>query len=289
MKKKPIVFAAMLMVLFVFIGFAGCKSNSANQSENDSAETSTWTEIPVNDDAYNRVDHAKEAFDLRKVITDADYVFSGKIIDIKEYNVQWRDDKGELWGPFPSCVLEVMVTKEYYGESPVTGNILKIYYPYSSMNVFGDSAIIKKECDYVFISEAFDNEFLANKSPDDKFGQEKHADMYISDAYYRLLPIENEMVFAFCEFFNYNEEVMKQTLPVGSMTTDQIGLLPTVSDQYIALSIENFDKAFSKLFENPNVLPNAEDLRNMRNIEGENGKKTDSMPSPKKEYEKERQ
>lgn len=56
------------------------------------------------------------------MISEADYVFSGTVVDRKEYKVQWNDEDGEIWGPYPSSIIKVKVNEEYYGKSPTAGD-----------------------------------------------------------------------------------------------------------------------------------------------------------------------
>ena len=150
MKKKTIIFTMAFVSLIMVIGCVYFAINNRNVED----LMSTWKEFSIKDGAsyaYSNINN----FDLKKTITDADYVFSGTVVSRKEYQVEWIDDS-ETWGPFPNSVIEVRVNKEYNEKSPVNGDIVKVYYPYSLSTVFGGSFLIKDDGEYVFVTRALD-------------------------------------------------------------------------------------------------------------------------------------
>ncbi len=220
---------------------------------------STWKEVPIQEGKFGST-ASFLGFDLRETITNSDYVFSGKVLSRKEYEVSWTSEKGNLWGPYKSSIIEVEVTQEYYGQSPVEGNIIKVYYPYSLSVDFDNSVLIKDQGEYVFVTGALDEEFVQRKkkeSPDDQYEQEKYADVYLGNPVNRLFPIEEGNVLAFRGYFNWNDEVMKKVKP--DMETDKISY-GRADPWFLVLSKQDFDSAFSQLFENPETLPTAKDI-----------------------------
>ena len=257
MKRKIIV--ATLVIIFVLLGLVGCINSKV-------VNASVWKESPINDGAYVGFKEPMD-FDLRETITDADYVFSGTVISRNEYEIEWTDDVGEQWGPFYKSVIEVRINKEYHGQSPVQNDIIRVYLPYSLSTTFEDSFLIKDESEYVFITKALDEEFVeskAEKSPEDRFEQEKYADVYISDSCHYLMPIEDGVVFVYSDYFYWDKEVVKQIKASDSVMTDKVSSPYFLEiGWFVALDAKDFEDAFLNLFENPEKLPDADDIRRL--------------------------
>lgn len=268
MKKVRII--AIVSIVCVVIAYVGSsiKEEKAVKSLSEKNSSSIWKEIPITEGtSFAKCNGIKE-FDLKKIVTEADYVFRGIIIDRKEYKVEWIDDKGEKWGPFPSSVLEVKVTYEYNGESPVDGNIIKVYYPYSLSTVFEGSFLIKDDEEYVFLTQIFDDEFMARRkqaAPEDNFQQEKYADVYISNPSYSIMAIEKGTVFMYNDYFSWDGDTMKQIKKGTSVKTNKMSSSDLIEKGwFIALDENKFDIAFSNLFKNPKKLPDAKDLQKIK-------------------------
>ncbi len=268
MKKNKIVISLVLASLLVGGGVRYALNN--NRSNMLSQGASVWKEVSINDEMYV-ASASLENFDLKETITESDYVFSGTVVNREEYEVEWVDDNGEQWGPFPSSVIEVKINKEYYGTSPVKDDIIRVYYPYSFSVAFKGSFLIKDNSEYVFVTRALDEKFVEQRekeNPDDKFEQEKYADVYISNAYYSLLPVDNEMVFMNHDYFGWNEDVMKKTESSEYAQTDKVTSSEVIENGWvIALNENDFDNSFSELFENQEELPDAIDLSNLHEEE----------------------
>lgn len=268
---------SILLALTAFIVVVSCLSAIIiiNNHEDlasisvKNTNAASWKEIPIKDEKMLAYSYASE-FDLKKTITDADYVFEGTVVSRKEYEVDWVDDNGEQWGPFPSSVIEVKINKEYYGKSPVEDDIIRVYYPYSLSTVFDGSVIIEDEGEYVFITQALDEEFVKQRRkevPEDKFEQEKYADVYISSPSYSLMPIDDGMVFMYHDYFEWDNRIMKKVESDASIKTNKVSS-PELIDTgwFIALNEKDFDKSFLQLFERVEELPNADGLRKLHNI-----------------------
>jgi hypothetical protein len=269
--KKSIAIVLSLAISCAVMGFAGCADKKSESTVSAASTTSTWTEVPISNELIKTEVEMKD-FDLKEIITNADYVFSGTIVDMHEYEVAWTDDNGEHWGPFPSSVLEVKVNHEYYGESPVNNTTLNVYYHSSLSEIYHGAFILKENGEYLFLSQAFDEEFVANKNPDDKYQQEKYADVYFPSSDYCLMAIEDEDIFMNRNFFINNQEVMGKAKSPDAVTTDKLESHDSLESGYhIALSLGDFNEAFPKLFENPETLPDAEELKNLREANRNNG------------------
>lgn len=259
-----IVVVSCLIVIIIINNHEDLLSTSVKN-----VNAASWKEIPIKDEKMLAHSYASE-FDLKKTITDADYVFEGTVVSRKEYEVDWVDDNGEQWGPFPSSVIEVKINKEYYGKSPVEDDIIRVYYPYSLSTVFNGSVIIEDEGEYVFITRALDEEFVKQRRkevPEDKFEQEKYADVYISSPSYSLMPIDDGMVFMYHDYFEWDNRIMKKVESDVSIKTNKVSSSDLVdTGWFIALNEKDFDKSFSQLFERVEELPNADDLKKMHNI-----------------------
>lgn len=220
---------------------------------------STWKEVPIQEGKFGST-ASFLGFDLRETITNSDYVFSGKVLSRKEYEVSWTSEKGNLWGPYKSSIIEVEVTQEYYGQSPVEGNTIKIYYPDSLSVEFEDVVWMKDQGEYVFITQALDEEFVQRRnkeSSDDGSRPEKYADVYIG-RYYNTAVIDNGTVFTHRGYFDWNKDIMKKVKP--NAKTDKIPARLIERGAYIALDKQDFDEAFNQILENPETLPTVETI-----------------------------
>ena len=215
------------------------------------ANNTIWTEVPINEGAY-KISATYFDFDPEELISEADYVFSGTVVDRKEYKVQWNDENGEIWGPYPSSIIEVKVNEEYYGKSPTAGDTIKVYYPDSLSAMIDGAFQIKDSGEYIFITRALDEQFVKEKeekSPDDKFEQEKHADVYISKSRDNIISISDNSVAVYHELFKNNEyakeAIAKEYIaPNNVLTSDLIN-----SDEFLFFDKLDFDNAFSEVFE----------------------------------------
>lgn len=200
------------------------------------------------------------AFDLRETITNADYVFSGTVVSRKEYEVSWTDKEGKPWGPYKRSIVEVEVDHAYYGQSPVKGDVVKVFYPYSLSTVYENSVLIKDQGKYVFVTRTLDEEFVKlrdKESPLDGSEEEKYADVYINSPIFSSLPIEKGNVIAYDEYFDWNENIMKKAK--SNIETDKISYGQT-GPWFVVLDKKDFDSAFLQLFKNPQSLPTAKNM-----------------------------
>ena len=217
---------------------------------------STWKEIPIKE-VTGWGKRTPYTINLKKVITEADYVFSGTVIGHKEYEVSCTDENGKQSVPQKSSIIEVEVNHDYYGQSPVKGNTIKIYSP-SSICASDNSVLVKEQGEYVFVTQALDDEYVERRNkqnPADRAGEEHYADVYVSGAYYRIFPIDNEMVFPYYQYFSWNDDIMNKVK--SNAETDKINSLAMKEDWYLALNKQDFDDAFNQLFKNPEILPPA--------------------------------
>lgn len=261
--KKHIILAVIVVVMLCGVGIIGKNMLIIDSSAEN--KLSTWKEISIKDGAsYSRCSGV-EAFDLKESISKADYIFSGEVISRKEYEVEWTDDNGEKWGPFPSSVLEVKISDEYYGLSPTKDGVIKVYYPYSLSMVFDGSFIIKDKGEYVFITQDLDKEFVNEKkkiAPDDNFQQEEHADVYITNPCYDIMAIDGDTVLLQNDYFSWNKDIMKKTKKYEKVKRNIMSSPKLIeSGWFIALDKSDFEKAFSKVIKNPRKIQDVSDLK----------------------------
>ena len=221
-----------------------------------------WKEVPINDTKgeYGIIKSCAPILDPQRIITNADYIFSGTVTSRKEYEIFWTDKDGKQRGPYEGAIIEVKVNHDYYGQSPVEGNTIKIYYPDSLSAEFEDVVWIKDQGEYVFITQALDEEFVQRRnkeSSDDGSRPEKYADVYIG-RYYNTAVIDNGTVFTHRGYFDWNKDIMKKVKP--NAKTDKIPARLTERGAYIALDKQDFDKAFNQILENPETLPTVKNI-----------------------------
>lgn len=116
------------------------------QSKNGVQTNKTvWSEVPIKQyTAFSRCTGAIE-FDLEQQISDTELIFSGEIINEKEYEVKWTDENNEQWGPFPSSVLKVKINKLYFGTGFEEEQVVRVYYPYSLSTKFEGTFSLKEK------------------------------------------------------------------------------------------------------------------------------------------------
>ena len=236
------------------------KQNPTTQSKKSAT---VWKEVPI---PYEKrqVSYSMEPFDLEEILLGYDkgmngeilyklntFIFKGTILNMKEYEVSWIDDEIGPIEPRNNAILEVKVNKEYYGKSPVKGDILKVGYPSSLADENFYSAKLVEKGEYIFITWILDDEYIKyaqEVSPSYKGENEKYADVSLSGTYYRLFPVENGKVIMYGEYFAYNENVSKNTLPYDSANSKKLyGPELLKGGYFITLRIEDFENEFLKL------------------------------------------
>ena len=230
-----------------------------------------WTEVPIGEPV--KVDSIWEPFDLRSIIMGYDvyddytfntYVFKGTVVGVKEFENSWIDGVGNKWGPYTRSVIEVKVNKEYHGKSPIEGDIIRVMYNDSLSLIEEGSVHVKEGGEYIFANNwVLDETFTIYNEKYNPItlnsGTTKYADIIIGGTRYSLLPIEDEKVMLYHEFFNHDNNAKSKVLPPDSVKAD---LLTSGSDSlkngfFIAMNMSDFEEAFMRLFENPEKLPTA--------------------------------
>lgn len=265
MKKKQITM--IMLVTIMFLGVVNGKIADTDKV-NEEKKVATWKEVPIkNGISFSRCSGI-EQFDLKNNIKNSDYIFSGEVVSTKEYEVEWTDNHGEKWGPFPSSIIEVKIKDEYYGASSIKGNTIKVYYPYSLSTVFDGSFVIRDRMEYIFVTQNLDNEFKESKkklAPDDNFQQEKHADVYISDSCYDIMAIEHNKVILHNDYFIWNKNAMNKVKKKYFVQKDIIFSNDLIENGwFVVLSKEDFDKEFSNMIKNMDKLPNLKELEKIK-------------------------
>ena len=227
-----------------------------------------WTEVPIKRNVYWS-NPAPIPFELKQIVSENNYIFSGTIVGLKEFEVEWTDELGEQWGPYSHTLMEVKVNKEYHGESPVKDDILKIFYPYSLSIDFGGSFSLEENNEYVFISRIMNEDFVNQRKIENPYAKaepEKHADVYIQNYHHSFFAVDNGTVFMFNKFLSWNGEAMKK-VKFGSDITTKTMTSPELVEcgWFIALGLDDFENYFTEIFKNPEILPSQEEMNKMSN------------------------
>ena len=241
--------------------------------------TSVWEEVPIaRSDIPNSL-MSRSPFDLRAIITGSTwyshdytyntYVFSGTIVGMKEYLHSWTNDS-DKWGPFARAILEVKITKEYNGKSPVDGDIIKVVYPFSLSDVFNNCFHILGGVEYVFVGNWVLDEkytdYITKYSPYNIGSDiEKHGDVIMGAPWCSLFPIQDDKVIFNHAFLLHDEAAMKNLLPLDTIkqdifTTPEVSFCDpmTMTGGFVVMNRDDFEEAFLKLFENPEKLPTSD-------------------------------
>lgn len=215
MRRKIIASIAILMVIATgTIVTNNFTNNRSTTIANEEQKGTTWTKIEHSEKTYAECSE-KEAFNLEEKLDKADYIFKGTITNCDEYDVEWQDENGEQWGPYTRSIITANISEDYYGESPVSGDSIKIYYPYSISTEFENGFDITEGKEYIFVTQALDSEFIENRNsqnPYDKFEQEKYADVFISDSGYDLMAIDNENIVLCNGYVEQTNEISDEIL-----------------------------------------------------------------------------
>ncbi len=183
------------------------------EAKRHSEQKTNWKEIKSKQNTLSsRAVYAP--FNLNKILNDTDIIFDGIVLDCKEYEVEWYDDNGKKWGPFPSSTIDVRIKEIYYGETDK--NNIRIYYPqYISTSINGSFKINNGD-EFIFMANCFDRDFydLKASNPDDRFEQDKYADVYITNSRDAIMPVIEDNVTVFIEYFINNEEALDKAFSV---------------------------------------------------------------------------
>lgn len=249
-------------LLIITLILSSCNYSNTTKNKN----VILWQEDSSKDLHNENVSYngLRSKFDLESILLGINedgyrfntFIFSGTVIQAKEYQSAWIDDEGRTWGPFSRTILEVKLNKIYRGESPVTGDTIKILYPYALSLSSDDSVKIVENVEYVFVNcWVIDDtyyEYLSNycKSAinDESINQ---ADIIIGNAWNSVFPINEETVTVYHEYFDSESNNMSAISTIDSVTPYQSVPYEAVeSGDYIQLNMEDFEKLFLNLLEN---------------------------------------
>lgn len=218
-------------------------SNSTQPSDESKA---VWTEVEISD-SVRKTSITYEPFDLEKIKGETDLVFRGTVTDRKEYSVEWLDENGEKWGPYPSSVIEVKIDEIYSGE--YDKNTIKVYYPLSFSQLLTSSFLIKDDTSYIFIANSFDEDWFELKAnnPYDRFEQEKYADVYITNSRDAIMPITDGIVSVYDEYVADNAEAVSKAIAREEIE-DKIPEEIKDSKRFYFYSIEDIKSLLAELF-----------------------------------------
>jgi hypothetical protein len=227
-----------------------------------------WKEVPFpTHKIYTNV--TMEPFDLRDTLTGYDrsygiqfnkFFFRGIVLSLKQYEVSWTDDNGQQQGPFELGIIEVKITQEYSGKSPVSGDTIKILYPYSFAEKLDTAPVLAEKGEYVFITTVLDdvyNEYKQMISPNWRGEGEKYADV-VSGAIQGLFPVENGNIYVRSGYFEHDNEAMRKALSSDSVENSKLLDYQYLQQgSFVAFNLDDFNREFKKLIDNAENLPTA--------------------------------
>ena len=248
--------STIIIVMGILIGIIAWTKLSTTNTDNEKEVKVKWNEVNNTNNKSYAYCCGERQFDAKKIATDIDYAFSGTIKNYKEYEVEWTDENGEKWGPFPSTVLEVDVNKEYYGKNHTDKKRLRVYYPYYLSTVFDGSLTLNKNKEYVFLSKNFDKKFLTErkeKSPEDHFEQEKYADVYISDICYDVMDIEKSKILLHNQYLENSNINFEKKINLEEIDENKLESKSLVKDGWFKVMNESDLKTMLKDFVESNI------------------------------------
>jgi len=279
MKQKAVTVSLPLAFMIVVLLVAGCGMTTSDpdpllpgeKTVSGNPGATVWTEVPITDGMMT-ASGVRMPFNLRSIITGDTgdgyvlntYVFSGTVIDRKEYEVSWTDENGEQWGPFPRSIIEVRVTKEYHGESPVKGDIIRVLYTQSLSETFSDSIRIMDNSEYVFVNcwrlddkyFAYDAQINPNHGKDVSLSK---ADVIMGGTWNSVFAFDNGKVILYHGYVSYDARAMEEVLPSDSVMTDKLTSPDSLKfGDFVALDAKDLESVITALFENPEKLPTVE-------------------------------
>lgn len=272
LNRKPAVIASLIGVVVLATACAGFLIATSTKSHPDplpmSGTAAVWDAVPVE---YGRgtADAMITDFNLRSIIAGTTkegitlntFVFRGTIVGAKEYEVSWTDENGDKRGPFKRSILEAKVSEIYHGKSPVSGDTVRILYPYSLSWDFEDAVRIREGGEYIFVRNwVIDDKYmdLISKYHPESLNYEsaKHADIYLGGAWDSLFVVDGENVIVPSNYFVHDEKVATKVLPADSIRMDKFTSSSSLKNgSLIVLKERDFREAFMRLFENKNNLP----------------------------------
>ena len=78
----------------------------ARNSVTNNKSTTIWQESEISK-LTKQVSTSYKPFELNRVVDETDLIFIGKVIGLSEYDVQWKDENGESWGPYRNAVIPI--------------------------------------------------------------------------------------------------------------------------------------------------------------------------------------
>ena len=216
-------------------------------------DLSAWKEIRLGTGRENDISTFDPLFSSRRTIKESNYIFRGKVLDCKEYRVTWPKEE-DMWTLYIS-ILKVEVLEVYLGDSFKQGDVIKVECadPFKEiLSVFPQITKQGNSGEFIFLSTALDKEYLQEIVAMEWSGwtwEGKYADVLILSTFQNTFPVKDKIVFPYRDFFSCDKDVLDKT----------------VSDDYsLALNKDDFDLAFKKLIENPDELPDADELMECR-------------------------
>ena len=210
---------------------------------------------------YNqKVDNMRAPFYLQEILTGKNgkvnnCIFLGRIHTIKTYEVSWKDDNGEQWGPHIKSLLEVEIIKDYTGKVLPDKRIVLIAYPYAISSLEDNTVLLHEDRNYIFTNcWRIDNryyEYAYENDPsgswaNDPFLQE--ADMISGASWCSIAPENEGKVFLYHGYYDGMPQAKDLLLPVEGLKCEMLTSEDAlISGDYVALALEDFEDCFEHL------------------------------------------
>lgn len=223
-------------------------TTSASPANPPSVSRTTWTEIEKQTDG-KVASGLYGPFDQDKIVDETDLVFSGTVLGWKEYKVEWTDEQGEKWGPYPSSVIEVRINEVYVGSCD--NDTIKVYYGMYPSQQSNGNFPVTEGAELIFMANAFDDDYFdaLSRNPNDRFEQYKYADVYIGGLRYNVMSVNDDVVLAYSGYFSDNAAAASKALDKAEV----IGKIPEKlrgMNWYRCFTKSDFVAELRKLFSN---------------------------------------
>ena len=210
---------------------------------------------------YNQiVDNMRAPFQLKEILTGINgkvnnCIFLGQIHTIKTYEVSWKDDNGEQWGPYIKSLLEVEIVKDYTGECPSHKKNIVIAYPYAISALETNTVLLYENKDYLFTNcWRIDDSYIKYANERDPSGSWandpflKEADMISGVSWCSIAPVSEGKVFLYHGYFEGMPQAKDLILPVEGLKCEMLTSEDAlISGDFVVFPLADFEECFDQL------------------------------------------
>lgn len=200
--------ASSVLTYYAYVSVGGNLSFSEYVKNPKAAITTTtakpeWKEITPDEITTSNISY--KLFDKDQIKNDAFIVFKGTIKSIKEYEVERITENGEELNPVKKTIVEVQVGDVYYGNTEK--RTIRIYNQGSFSNHYNGSFILRENSEYIFVTCDIDDD------TDNKYDVRSHADTMSMGLRDGVMPVIDDIVSVYYEYFNDDEAAMAKAIP----------------------------------------------------------------------------